>query len=174
MTVREHSQVSMVVTKFLIVDYLLAFNGVIGRPLLKALKAVTSTYHLIMKFSTIEETRRVKGTQYDSRECYNKSCKLAKIEKKLPQMMEVRVPSAGPMETNIDPHLQEDESATGSIEELVEMQVDPNGPSRVVKIGKNLKNELVVPLVEFLKKNLDMFTWTHVDMVRIHLDVICH
>ena len=46
------------------------------------------------------------------------------------------------METNIDPRLQEDESTTGPMEELIEIQVDPNEPSRVVKIKKGLKEEL--------------------------------
>ena len=31
------------------------------------------------------------------------------------------MPSVGPIETNINPHLQEDESTTGPIEELVEV-----------------------------------------------------
>ena len=46
------------------------------------------------------------------------------------------------METNIDPCLQEDESTTWPLEELTEIQVDPNKPSLVVKIGKGLKKEL--------------------------------
>ena len=40
------------------------------------------------------------------------------------------------MDTNIIPRLQEDESTAGPVEELIEIQVDPNEPSRVVKIGK--------------------------------------
>ena len=52
--------------------------------------------------------------------------------------------------------------------------MDPNEPSQVVKIGKNLKKELIKQLVEFLKKNLDVFAWTHVNMVGIHSDFICH
>ena len=46
------------------------------------------------------------------------------------------------METNIDPYLQEDELIAGPIEELTEFQVEPNESSRVVKIGKGLKEEL--------------------------------
>ena len=46
-------------TKFLVMDCQSAFNGVIGRPLLKVLKVVTSIYHLTMKFPTIEGTRQV-------------------------------------------------------------------------------------------------------------------
>ena len=89
-------------------------------------------------------------------------------------MMEVGRPSVGQMETNIDPSLQEKESTTGPIEELVEVQVDPKGPSRMVKISKCLSNELTEQLVEYLKKNQDVFVWTHANMVGIHLDVMCH
>ena len=80
------------------------------------------------------------------------------------------MPSMGPIETNIEPHLQEDESTTGPIEELIEVQVDPSEPSRVVKIGKCLKSKLVEPLMEFLKKNQDVYAWTHTNIVGIHLD----
>ena len=60
----------------------------------------------------------------------------------LPQAMKVEKTSWGPMETNIDPHLQEDESTTGPTEELIEIQVDPNEPSRVVKSKKDWRGEL--------------------------------
>ena len=46
------------------------------------------------------------------------------------------------MEINIDPCLEEDESTVWAVEELTETQVDPNEPSRVVKIDKGLKKEL--------------------------------
>ena len=59
MTVGEHPRVSMVMTKFLIVDCSSAFNGVIGRPLLKALKVVTSIYQFSMKFPIAKGTRHV-------------------------------------------------------------------------------------------------------------------
>ena len=63
--VGEHPQVSIVMIKFLIVDYQSAFNGVIGRPLLKVLKPITSIYHLTMKFPTTEGTGQAKKSQYD-------------------------------------------------------------------------------------------------------------
>ena len=68
--------------------------------------------------------------------------KLVERKKKLTQMMEVEVASVGPMETNIDPYQQEDESTVGPIKELKEVHVGLNEPSRVVKIGKCLSNEL--------------------------------
>ena len=50
--------------------------------------------------------------------------------------------SKGPIETNIDPRLQEDKSIAGLVEELVDVQVDPNEPSYVIKVGKELNKEL--------------------------------
>ena len=66
--VGDHPKESTVVTEFLIVDCPSAVNGIIRRPLLKALKAITSIYHLTMKFSTVEGTGQVRGSQYNSRE----------------------------------------------------------------------------------------------------------
>ena len=60
----------------------------------------------------------------------------------LTQLMEVEKMSRGLMETNFDPHLQEDELIAGLVEELTEIQMDPNEPGRVVKISKRLKKEL--------------------------------
>ena len=95
------------------------------------------------------------------------------MKKKLPQMMEVGRPSMGPMQTSIDSHLQEKELIVGPIEELVEVQVDLKEPSRVVKIGKCLSNKLAEQLIEFLKKNQDVFVWTHVNIV-VHPDMMYH
>ena len=56
--------------------------------------------------------------------------------------MELDKISKGPMETNIDPRLQEDKSTIGPVEELVDAQVDPNKASRIIKIGKELNKKL--------------------------------
>ena len=52
--VGEHPQISTVLANFLVVDALSAINGIIGRLLLRALKAATSIYYLTMKFSIVE------------------------------------------------------------------------------------------------------------------------
>lgn len=58
------------------------------------------------------------------------SLKLVKKERKPAQMMAIEaMPSTGPMENNIDPHLQEDELIVGPIEELGEVLVDANEPT---------------------------------------------
>jgi hypothetical protein len=56
---------------FLVVDRPSIYNTILGRPALKKLLAITSTYHLKMKFPTEEEVREVKGNQVASRKCFN-------------------------------------------------------------------------------------------------------
>ena len=173
-TLGEPPQMATVMIDFLVVKCPSAFNGVLGRPLLKALKAITSFHCLTIKFPTVVGICQVRGRQRDSRDCYSKSLELVDMAPELPQAIEVEKTSRGLMETNINPHLQEDESTVGHVEELIETQVNPNKPSHDVKIGKGLKKELVQQLVEFLSLNKDVFAWTYVDMIGIHPGVMCH
>ena len=62
-------QVSKIVD-FLVVDYPSTYNAIIGRPMLNRLQAVTSTYHLLIKFPTEHGIGEVKGDQIAARECY--------------------------------------------------------------------------------------------------------
>ena len=55
---------------FLVVDYSSAYNAIIGRPTLNALRATTSIYHLLVKFSTEYNVGEAIGDQATSRECY--------------------------------------------------------------------------------------------------------
>ena len=62
----------------------------------------------------------------------------------------------------------------GPSEELEEVLIDENDPTRRVKIGKKLKAEVRVQLIEFLRRNQDVFAWSHKDMVGISPTVISH
>ena len=87
------------VINFLVVNCLLTYNGVLGKPLLGALKAVTPIHCLTMKFPTTVGIGQVRGRQWESRECDNKLLELAEKRKELPQTIEVEKTSKGPMET---------------------------------------------------------------------------
>ena len=60
-TLGEHPRVAKIVTDFLAINYSSAFNEVLGRPLIKAMKVVTSIYCLTMKFPTAAGTSHVEG-----------------------------------------------------------------------------------------------------------------
>ena len=55
---------------FLVVDCLSVYNAILGRPTLNSWKAVTSTYHLMIKFPTKYGIGEVRGDQVAARECY--------------------------------------------------------------------------------------------------------
>ena len=52
---------------FLVVDCLSSYNAIIGRPTLNSWKAVTSTYHLLVKFPTEHGVGQVQGDQLAAR-----------------------------------------------------------------------------------------------------------
>ena len=52
------------------VDCSSTYNAILGRPTLKSWKAITSTYHLIIKFPTDYGVRELRGNQVTARECY--------------------------------------------------------------------------------------------------------
>ena len=55
---------------FLAVDCSSSYNAIIGRPTLNSWKAVTSTYHLSVKFPTEYGIGQAQEDQLTARECY--------------------------------------------------------------------------------------------------------
>ena len=68
-TLVEPPRTTTMMIDFLVVKCPSAFNGVLGRPLLKALKAVTSIHYQIIKFPTAARIGQVRGRQHDSKKC---------------------------------------------------------------------------------------------------------
>ena len=61
--------------RFLVVDSPSAYNMLLGRPSLNAIKSIPSAYHMIVKFSTVSEVGMVRGDQRVARECHSASMK---------------------------------------------------------------------------------------------------
>ena len=55
---------------FLVVDCSSAYNAIVDRPTLNLWKAMTSTYHLMIKFPIEYGVGEVRGDQVAVRECY--------------------------------------------------------------------------------------------------------
>jgi len=55
---------------FLVIDCLSAYNAMLGCPTLNSWKAVTLTYHLMIKFPTKYRVGEVHGDQVVARKCY--------------------------------------------------------------------------------------------------------
>ena len=63
MTVGEYPRESYVMEDFLVIDQPSTFNAVLGRPSLRALKVITSIYHILMKFPTPNGVGNYKKTR---------------------------------------------------------------------------------------------------------------
>ena len=74
----------------------------------------------------------------------------------------------------MDPRFGDFEENVGPIEDLEEVQLDKEDPTRVIKVGKNLEPTTKHALVEFLQKNQEVFAWSHKDMVGIDPAVVSH
>ena len=69
-TVGDYPQQIMKDVTFLVVDCLSTYNAILGRPNLNSWKAVTSTYHLMIKFPTEYGVGEVRGDQVAVCESY--------------------------------------------------------------------------------------------------------
>ena len=60
------------------------------------------------------------------------------------------------------------------VEALETVELVEGVATKMTRIGKTLSPEMKTRLVQFLKKNLDVFAWTHKDMLGISPKVIQH
>ena len=67
-----------------------------------------------------------------------------------------------------------EEEPKQSSQELEEVNLVEGDITKVTKVGIGLDHILKGKIIEFLKQNLDVFTWTHEDMSRIDNKVIEH
>ena len=61
-----------------------------------------------------------------------------------------------------------------TVEPVEEIPIDPNDPSKVVRIGVGLDDQERERLIAFLIANIDQFAWKHSDLQGIDPSVACH
>ena len=66
--------------RLLVVDAPSAYNMLLGRPSLNAIKAIPSAYHMMVKFPTVSGVGMVRGDQLVARECYSASMKQKTVD----------------------------------------------------------------------------------------------
>ena len=59
-------------------------------------------------------------------------------------------------------------------EALVDISLDESNLERCTKIGRALEGKIKEDLIQFLKKNIDVFAWSHEHMTGIDPSVITH
>ena len=145
-------------TRFLFVDAPSAYNMLLGRPSLNAIKAIPSAYHMIVKFPTLNGVGTVRGDQRVARECYTASMKQGAVDN-----------------VNVGELDMCDEVLTlpEPSEELEPVSLDDD-PEHLAYIGSKLTKDLKGLLTQFLRQNGDVLAWTQADMRGIDPAIITH
>ena len=126
---------------FLIMDAPSAYNMLLGRPSLKAIKAIPSAYHMMIKFPTVSGVGMVRGDQQVARECYSASMKQKAIDNVYMDELDMH-----------DEVLTRPEPS----EELEPVLLDED-PEHLAYIDSKLAKDLKSLLTQFLRHNKDVF-----------------
>ena len=149
---------AMTTVRFLIVDAPSAYNVLLGRPSLNAIKAIPSTYHMVIKFPTTNGVGRVRGNQRMARECYSASMKKKAVDSIYVDELDMRD------EVNTRPEPSE---------ELEPVQLD-DYLEHLAYIGSKLAEDLRSLLIHFLRQKKEVFAWKQEDMGGINPAIITH
>ena len=122
---------------FLVVDCSSAYNAILGRPTLNSWKAITSTYHLMIKFPTDYGIGELRGSQMAARECY-----VVMME------MEDQVQALS---------IEEHRTVMEPVEKLEEIPLNSSDLGRTTKIGTLANPAIRQELITFLRSNRDVF-----------------
>ena len=139
---------------FLAVDCSSSYNAIIGRPTLNSWKAVTSTYHLSVKFPTEYGIGQAQEDQLAARECY---FTMMDLDEQV-QMISV----------------EEIRFVAEPTEVLEDVPLEEGNPEKFTRIGTSMEKKTKQDLVQFLRENSDVFAWSHEDMPGIDPSVITH
>ena len=139
-TVGDYPQLITKDVTFLVIDCSFAYNAILGRPTLNSWKAVTSTYHLMIKFPTEYGVGELRGDQMATRECY-----IVMLE--------------------MDDHQQticikEQQITAKPMEELEEVTLDDSRLERTTRMGTLASQPVRQALMTFLRENQDVFVWS--------------
>ncbi|XP_030970347.1 uncharacterized protein LOC115990681 [Quercus lobata] len=130
---------------FIVVDVFSPYTAIVGRPWLHTLKAVSSTLHQKVKYSSGDQVLEIVGSQAAARQC-----QVAAIQHRL------EVPSNGV-----------------ECEEL-EKAVIADDPEKFFRVGANLPSQEKANLLEFLRANVDVFAWDPYEAPGVDPNFICH
>ena len=122
---------------FLVVDCSSSYNAIIGRPALNSWKAVTSTYHLSVKFPTEHGVGQVQGDQLVAKECY---LTMLAMDEQVQTM-----------------NIEKNRIVAEPTEALENIPLDESNLERYTKVGADLEEKNKNNLTQFLKKNIDVF-----------------
>ena len=122
---------------FLIVDCPSTYNIILGRPALNRLRAVTSTYHLKLKFPTAHGVGEIRGDQVLAKEYYQAALAFGENHTWV-----INEPKPIPEPSKI----------------TQEVEIVLGDSTKVLKLGTALQTSENEEMISFLRANQNVFT----------------
>ncbi|CAL9029510.1 unnamed protein product [Prunus brigantina] len=153
---------------FMVIDEVSPYNGILGRPWISKINAITSATHQKIRYPIPGGGMgQINSDQAMAMKCSAQGLKKGKQTQFLPQSK-----NQDQVE-GIRPEVYPEEG--WKPEEDVELvPLDPDKPERTARIGSRLSQEEKAELAAFLQNNKDVFAWSPSDMPGIDPQIICH
>ncbi|XP_048628323.1 uncharacterized protein LOC125597842 [Brassica napus] len=143
--------------KFSVIRAKAPYNAILGTPWLHSMKAVPSTYHQCVKFPGKDgKTQTIRGDQQAARELLIATVKM--------QQQASLVNSVSKPLHKIYPQK----------EEVREVAIDESDPTKIIRVGVYLSDDLCSKIISFIKDNASTFAWKTSDMKGIDPAVTSH
>lgn len=162
---REGADVKIININYLIIDTTPPYNILLGRPTINALGAAVFTWYLTLNFFLLDgRVGTIRGDQQATHKCYLSSLKT------------VREELTSVSNTNFedwDPILGIKAEWITPIEYLKEVQIEPHA-HQVTQTDTSLFSAEEKELVNWLRRNVDLFVWAPSDIQSINIKVVSH
>ncbi|XP_048604645.1 uncharacterized protein LOC125582147 [Brassica napus] len=143
--------------KFSVIRAKAPYNAILGTPWLHSMKAVPSTYHQCIKFPGKDgKTQTIRGDQQAARELLIATLKM--------QQQASLVNSVSKPLNKIYPQK----------EEVREVAIDESDPTKIIRVGVHLSDDVCSKIISFIKDNASTFAWKTSDMKGIDPAITSH
>ncbi|XP_013751657.3 uncharacterized protein LOC106454019 [Brassica napus] len=140
--------------KFSVIRAKAPYNAILGTPCLHSMKAVPSTYHQCVKFPGKDgTTQTIRGDQRAARELRQSAQQSVSLVNSVAKPIHKIYPQK---------------------EEIREVPINEAGPSKAVRVGAYLSDEMQSQVISFLKANASTFAWATFNMKGVDRAVTSH
>ena len=143
------------------------YTAIVARPWLHALEVVSSTLYQKVKYPSYIQVKEIIGNQSMARQCMV----AAILHRPNAESSASAVRDLQQSRTLVLPDNRSTEEA--KCEDLEKVAVGDD-PEKFFRVGSQLPPQVREKLIEFLRKNVDVFTWNAYEAPGVDLSFICH
>ncbi|XP_072080906.1 uncharacterized protein [Arachis hypogaea] len=171
-TLREPPYLKIIDIQFLVVNCASSYNVILGRPSLNSFGAIVFTIYLCVKFHVQGNiVTTIHADHKEARQCYNVGLKL-KPPEPVQRINSVYNAKDIPSLAELDPRDDMSHRPTPT-DELKKVQLTEQ-ENQYTNIGFVFSIDCEQNIINLLKSNSDLFSWTPADMPDIDPAIVCH